>query len=271
MRNKAFSKILFIILILILNTNLYSQIPSITVKTDTLQGKVNDIVQTQVIIDSAGKVKGINIKLFYDPEIFECVNYKTGEISDYFTTYISKYDNTEGYFEYFGIFEGADETNIDNSEVIRAELKIKKQVSNNEDVYLRIDTTFAPLGNKDAEAIPAIFNNAKIVITPVVGITGNGSKIIPEMFVLYPNYPNPFNPETNLKFAIPKDTDVKLVIYNILGQQVKKIVDKKLPTGTHIFKWNGTNDSGIGVSSGMYIYRIQTKEFVTAKKLVLIR
>jgi|GEM_PF-3609801 len=84
------------------------------------------------------------------------------------------------------------------------------------------------------------------------------------------NFPNPFNPSTTIRFSIPQDSSVKLVVYNIRGQVVKTIVNDTLPKGSHSAFWNGVDENGRAVSSGVYFYRLQTgNTFLTGKCLLL--
>ncbi|MFC1558709.1 FlgD immunoglobulin-like domain containing protein, partial [candidate division KSB1 bacterium] len=80
---------------------------------------------------------------------------------------------------------------------------------------------------------------------------------LPSDFKLSQNFPNPFNPITNIRFQLPEASKVTLKIYNILGQEIKTLVNKNMDAGFHSFKWQGTNDRGIKVASGVYIYRIK--------------
>ena len=94
---------------------------------------------------------------------------------------------------------------------------------------------------------------------------------IPSEFALHDNYPNPFNPTTVIRFDIPMETKVRLVVYNMLGQKVKTLEQSTLSPGYHSIVWNGTNDQGLRVSAGMYFYQVQTNEFVKTKKMVLLK
>ena len=94
---------------------------------------------------------------------------------------------------------------------------------------------------------------------------------IPSEFALHDNYPNPFNPTTVIRFDIPTETKVRLVVYNMLGQKVKTLEQSTLSPGYHSIVWNGTNDQGLRVSAGMYFYQVQTNEFVKTKKMVLLK
>lgn len=93
----------------------------------------------------------------------------------------------------------------------------------------------------------------------------------PETFRLKQNYPNPFNASTKIEFAIPKETNVEIKIFNILGQEVKTLVNDVKQTGNYSIQWDGTNNQNKVTSSGVYIYKIQTKEFTDVKKMLLLK
>lgn len=84
------------------------------------------------------------------------------------------------------------------------------------------------------------------------------------------NYPNPFNPETSIEFALQKEQHVKLEVYNIAGQLVKILLDDVLPAGEHSTVWN-SGSSNHGVSSGMYFYRMTTKDYTATRKMILLK
>ena len=95
---------------------------------------------------------------------------------------------------------------------------------------------------------------------------------IPEKFELSQNYPNPFNPNTRIKYSVPSASNVKIYIYNILGQRVKELVNNQVSAGTHIINFNTNN-----LASGVYVYTIEAKilsgkgNFVSAKKMILLK
>jgi len=94
---------------------------------------------------------------------------------------------------------------------------------------------------------------------------------LPLNFTLSQNYPNPFNPETTIEFALPNRSQVELAIYNVLGQQVKKLINKSLSAGTYTISWDGRDDSGIPVASGIYFYKLITNDIHLSKKMVLLK
>ncbi len=98
-----------------------------------------------------------------------------------------------------------------------------------------------------------------------------GDDLMPERFALYQNYPNPFNPETTIPFDLPQAGRVTVQIYNVLGQQVAKVIDQPLYAGFHSVNWDG-----FGISSGVYFYRIMVMQnhaviFEDLKKAVMLR
>ncbi len=94
---------------------------------------------------------------------------------------------------------------------------------------------------------------------------------VPLEFALHENYPNPFNPTTTLRFDLPEVSDMTLTIYNMLGQNVRTFNMNDTPAGYHSIKWNATNDLGQQVGAGVYLYQLQTKDFVKTRKMVLLK
>jgi hypothetical protein len=94
----------------------------------------------------------------------------------------------------------------------------------------------------------------------------------PEVYSLADNYPNPFNPETTLKYQLPESADVMLEIYNMLGQVVRTLVNEQQSAGRYSIQWDARNDNGHSLSSGIYFYRIQAGgEFAGVKKMLLVK
>ncbi|MBK8551197.1 MAG: T9SS type A sorting domain-containing protein [Ignavibacteria bacterium] len=92
------------------------------------------------------------------------------------------------------------------------------------------------------------------------------SSIIPQSFYLYQNYPNPFNPKTKIKFEIPNLSNVKLTIFDMLGKEIKTLIDMSLHAGVYDSEWDGSN-----FPSGIYFYRLLTNEFAETKKMILLK
>ncbi|MCH8012260.1 MAG: T9SS type A sorting domain-containing protein [Candidatus Marinimicrobia bacterium] len=109
-----------------------------------------------------------------------------------------------------------------------------------------------------------------IHVEPEVGIASEEG-ILPEVYALHQNYPNPFNPITTLRYDLPERSDVVLSIYDILGRQVKIIVQDVQEPGFKSVLWNGRNDLDEHVSAGVYLYYIRAGDFVQTRKMVLLK
>jgi len=97
---------------------------------------------------------------------------------------------------------------------------------------------------------------------------------IPENFSLEQNFPNPFNPSTVINYTIPQSANLintRLEIFNLLGQKIKTLVNTQQSSGTYTVQWNGTNDSGELLATGLYVYRLQAAEFVEMKKMLFMK
>lgn len=94
---------------------------------------------------------------------------------------------------------------------------------------------------------------------------------LPTSYTLEQNYPNPFNPETRIEFSLPQAASVKLTVFNVLGQSVNELVVGDLPRGVHSVVWNGTDNSGRTVASGVYFYRLETGSTQMTRKMMLLK
>ena len=93
----------------------------------------------------------------------------------------------------------------------------------------------------------------------------------PAAFALYPNVPNPFNPETTIRYDLPGARAVRLSLYNLSGQLIRTLVDGERAAGHHTVVWDGRDDAGRAVASGTYLYRLQAETRVETRKLLLLR
>lgn len=105
----------------------------------------------------------------------------------------------------------------------------------------------------------------------VVGIEDELAGNLPTTFDIQQNYPNPFNPSTTIKYQLPQSSDVRLEIFNVLGQQVRTLVKERVEAGYHSVVWDGRDNVGTQVSSGVYIYRFTAGDFVKSGKMILMK
>ena len=99
----------------------------------------------------------------------------------------------------------------------------------------------------------------------------NDSDVLPEVFALRQNYPNPFNPITTLRYDLPEQAIVNIIIYDMLGRKIAQLVSAKQEAGYRSFQWDATDMYGKSVSAGIYLYQIQAGEFVQIRKMVLLK
>jgi hypothetical protein len=94
---------------------------------------------------------------------------------------------------------------------------------------------------------------------------------LPNNFALHPNYPNPFNAQTNIPFALPSTGEVNIAVFNVLGQTVKSLAFGSYSAGEHTVHWDGTNEQGNPVASGTYFIRMKAGDFEQQRKMTLLK
>ena len=126
-----------------------------------------------------------------------------------------------------------------------------------------------------AKSVVAVFADAaglkdsttwNFTITPVTDIE------LPTEFALGQNYPNPFNPTTTISFSLPKEAPVTFEIYNMLGVKIRTLMAGQTKSaGSYSVYWDGKDDAGVSMSSGVYLYRISAGSFLASKKMTLLK
>jgi len=93
----------------------------------------------------------------------------------------------------------------------------------------------------------------------------------PSLLALAQNYPNPFNSSTVIRFALPSSGPVELAVYNMAGQRVARLIDGSREAGVYTVGWDGRDDGGRALASGLYLYRLRGSSHMAARKLLLLR
>lgn len=129
---------------------------------------------------------------------------------------------------------------------------------------------------EDLHAIAIIqdWDNQEILQAAQINLipTSANNPVVPADVSLHQNYPNPFNPSTTISFDVAQTTSfVNLEIYNMKGQKVKQLVNEQLSAGQHFVIWNGTDDSGSPVASGIYFYKLRSGVYTSTKKMILLK
>ncbi|MEE4312539.1 MAG: FlgD immunoglobulin-like domain containing protein, partial [candidate division KSB1 bacterium] len=148
-------------------------------------------------------------------------------------------------------------------------LKIWKKATNEEFVVEATDIQFLTLDDAKLQSE----NRFEALGTAAIAVNASESltsgSLVPEDFQMDQNYPNPFNPTTMISYALPEDAHVTLEIYNLNGNLVKSLYSGERTKGRHVVEWDGLNDVGMKVASGIYIYKMRAGNFVSTKKMVL--
>ena len=123
---------------------------------------------------------------------------------------------------------------------------------------------------QDVDGIAAYFDN--IVVNSLVSAVDDNSETgLPDGFSLKQNYPNPFNPETQISYQLPTGGYISLTIHDLLGREIKTLVSEDQPSGNYTVSWNGRDESGNIVPSGIYLYSLKAGNFVESKKMILMK
>ncbi|MFQ5629911.1 MAG: DNRLRE domain-containing protein [bacterium] len=133
----------------------------------------------------------------------------------------------------------------------------------------RTTKRFDSHNNSDESVRPLL----TVTFSPVTSVD-NHNNSLPTEFGLAQNYPNPFNSGTVIHYTTPQSShsaEVRLQVFNILGQKVRTLVNAKQPAGSHSARWDGANDAGQLLPTGVYVYHLQAGRFVDIKKMVLVR
>ena len=121
--------------------------------------------------------------------------------------------------------------------------------------------------SEGAQLASASFNDGSITAQ----LENGPISATPATYALHANVPNPFNPETVIAFDLAQDSPVQLVVYDVLGQQVRSLVAGFLPAGAQRVLWDGRNQRGAQVGSGVYFYRLEAGEFVQTRRMMLLK
>ncbi len=142
----------------------------------------------------------------------------------------------------------------------------------------RSTTTLVPSAVGQAFVGPAgqgdtYVESGLLVIMLQKGTTVSTSELegLPLAYALNQNYPNPFNPQTTIRFVLPAATEIRIVVYDLLGREVARLVDGLMQPGYHRVVWEGKGSSGSPVPSGIYIARLLTPEYTKSIKMLLLK
>ena len=132
--------------------------------------------------------------------------------------------------------------------------------------------SFPLLGNEGVSSYPQL-GSSHFTINIIYNelIINEQENLIPIQYALHQNYPNPFNPITTISYDIPKHSYVSIIIYDMMGREITRLVEQNQSSGFKSVLWNATDKYGKKVSAGLYLYKIQTGEYIDTKKMILLK
>ena len=208
-------------------------------------------VQYAVVIEHVMSLRSSRLVFKYDPTALQFVSFqKTAQLNSTIPNelmVLSKCDEESGYLE-------LDMANL------------SAQVIASGDIFGHL--IFEPM-RENYGGITAVYD----IIDDQNSVSQGKTQIIalPKEFALHQNFPNPFNPNTSLRYELPIATDVVLVVYDLLGREVIRLVDEHNEAGYHQVIWQGQDKFGRGLASGVYIYRLATPNYSHSRKMLLLK
>jgi hypothetical protein len=229
-----------------------------TLKISDINLDENDgLIKLPISMENAQNINSLEVKFKYDPEH---INYQT------FSAMLQD-DNK---------FTNAVELTPGTTQFTFASTEGMKGDFNPGKVTLHLKDGSMPVGSEISTEYSV--NSGEYKSGPIykigtgfiTGVNSSENKI-PTEYRLEQNYPNPFNPSTTIYFSLPRNSVVSLKIYDMLGREVKTLLNQQMNAGIHSINWNAENEIDEKVTSGIYIYRITAGDFISAKKMILIK
>ncbi len=220
-------------------------------------------IHVPVIIDMTNmpeKLGSFTGKLQWDPSVLRYLGYRAGANSSFRTLVVNSKKTNRGQL----IFAGANPYGAEGkAEVLNVTFKVIGKTGSSSPLQL----TFT------AMAAAYTFHNLLPYVHATTTAVGQDVQVgeLPKKFGLSPNYPNPFNPSTEIVYELPRSAKVELVVYNQVGQKIRTLVEGKRAAGRYVVKWDGRDDSGRIVPGGIYVCKMVAGDFRAHTKMLFLR
>ncbi len=223
---------------------------------DSITALTVDTIKINVRGKSMKGIAEIDMNLSFDPSLLSVISANSGSLTKTFS--LEKTNLKTGSIS----FSLKSNKGIIEEEGDLIELRLGIIAGQPSNTFLHFDSA-AVMDEAIFKRSILNLKDGKITIVTGVEVTG---KTMPEKYFLFQNYPNPFNPITTIKYGLPKESNVQLIIYNILGEKVTELVDTFQKAGSYNIEWNADK-----FASGVYIYRIKAGDFISSRKLMLLK
>ncbi len=237
---------------------------SVTIDPNTSSIAVGDTLTVDVVVGTtpSDSIQGFKIILDYDESTLEVLEVTEGSLF-----------SESGFSTFWVVLSDSDNVHVNDATLGLSDIRgpgvlfsIQFQaIAQGEGTLTFGDSD---LRNTHNHSIPCTWIDGGVV----VGVKGEGGIFgIPNSFSLSQNYPNPFNSVTQVRYALPKDCQVRLEVYNLLGQRVATLVDEYQKAGHRKVNWDGRDENGIEMGSGVYFCRLEAGLYRSMKKMILLR
>ena len=210
-----------------------------------------------VSITNVAALKGYGFTLTYDPQKFELVEATAGD-----QNLLSQGGNTPVFLKHVEAGQVQLANAIAGDGAVAGSGNVARLVFN-------VKGEFDDIARFEIAA--GVLIDGSRLLNPVVTLGALEIQTTPKEFALNQNFPNPFNPETTIKYALAEGSRIELRIYNMVGQVIRTLVNERQNSGRYSIRWDGKDDQGLSVSSGIYFYRLNAEKFNSVKKLMLLK
>ena len=226
-----------------------------TLDLATIKSADPNTVLLDLNLSNAEQVSGYSLQVEFDASALE---------------WVSAVSLVESRFHLGGTDQAVSLTKVDEGKLLLADLLTDEVQGNARLVRLTFRVLDKTAGST-VDISQALISNPAGGISQLLGAHTADVRAIPETFELGQNFPNPFNPETVVPFAVPETGDVRVSIYNVLGQEIRTLVDNNLPAGFHRIVWDGKDLQGKTLASGIYFVRMSAERFTDVRKMMLLK
>ena len=243
-----------------------SDITIVSVSPESSAIDVGDTLSVDILVDSNAVIHGFEIILDYDEDLLDVLEVTEGELM-----------NGSGHSTFWFVVATSDSVHVNDAILGPAEVngpgqlfrvKFEAEAEGQSGLIFKV----VDIRDMTNTTIPSKPINGHISIGPTsVKDEDSIQSYLPEEYFLAQNYPNPFNPGTQIEYSLPQETFVSLKVYNINGQLIRTLVTEVQAPGVKIIHWDGKDDRGTNVASGVYFYAIKTENFFQTNRMLLLK
>jgi hypothetical protein len=235
---------------------------SVSVTPSKLAPMPGEPISITVTVNLAGTVEllgALSAKLTWNPEALRYIDHHGATAPSYAKMIVNDKQSAEGQLLLAGFNPHGDNGQVT---VLAVNFEVIGTAGADPGIQLEIKEMVA--AKTFVDLMPYLENT-------ITGVKGLSIMEIPKEYQLHQNHPNPFNAGTEIRFELPRDGHVRLIIYNLLGEQLRTLVDEDKKVGRYNIHWDGLDSNRNPVSSGIYLYRMEAGSFKAQKRMLYVK